>query len=86
VNATPAEAVKATMIAYLIKHAGIAPEALAKGDAKLDSLDVDSLSTVEMLWELEETYGVHIDDVGALKDMTLDQMAQLIGSQVSVQA
>ncbi len=72
------DAVLATMTTYLVERAAIAPLSLAGGEATLGSLDVDSLSTVEMLWEVEDQYGVHIDDIEALRGMTLAELARFV--------
>jgi acyl carrier protein len=74
--------VKDMMVEYFVDHAGVSKEALASGDVKIESLGIDSLSMIEMLWVVEEKTGVHIDDMHALKDMTLDMLAEFIGKLV----
>ncbi len=75
-----ADAIKAAMVDYLVERAGVQRALLARGDAPLSSLGVDSLATVEMLWELEEKFGVHIEDLSTLPGMTLDELALFVSS------
>lgn len=75
-----ASAAKAMMIEYLVNRAGVDPRQVAEADARLDSLGIDSLSTVEMLWELEEKLGVHVAETHLLPQMTLDELAQFVAA------
>ncbi len=81
-QATQIAAIKQAMFTYFTQTAGLSPEAVSDGSQRIENLDIDSLSMIEMLWDVEEKSGVHIDDVAALKDMTLDQIAEFIALQL----
>ncbi len=85
-HATQIAAIKQAMFTYFTETAGLSPAAVSDGSKRIEDLDIDSLSMIEMLWDVEEKSGVHIDDVGALKDMTLDQIAAFIAQQLPVEA
>jgi acyl carrier protein len=74
----PATEVKNAMIEYFVNSAGLPPEAVSSGDVKVEDLGIDSLSMIEMLWEVEEKYGLRVEDIKVLKGMTIDGMAEYI--------
>lgn len=45
--------------AILVKDHRLAPERLTP-DAPLESLGIDSLGTVELLWKVEEAFGIRL--------------------------
>jgi acyl carrier protein len=73
-----ASAVKDLMVDYLVNRAGIDPALIQNAAAELEHLGVDSLATVEMLWELEDKLGVHLTDNAIKPNMTLDDLAELV--------
>lgn len=52
----------------------IAPEKLADPQLKMVDLGLDSLGVVEMLFEVEDRYGVHLDNVMQFQNMTLNEV------------
>jgi acyl carrier protein len=59
---------------FLIEQAHIAPEKLANPDLKMLDLGLDSLGVVEMLFEVEDRYGIHIEDAVQFQHMTLSEV------------
>jgi acyl carrier protein len=59
---------------YLIEQAHIAPEKLANPAIKMSDLGLDSLGVVEMLFEVEDQYGIHIEDAMQFQHMTLNEV------------
>ncbi len=59
---------------FLLAQANITPEILANPNLKMVDLGLDSLGVVEMLFEVEDRYGVHIDDVMQFQNMTLNEV------------
>ncbi len=59
---------------FLLAQANITPEKLADPGIKMVDLGLDSLGVVEMLFEVEDRYGVHIDDVMQFQHMTLNEV------------
>jgi acyl carrier protein len=70
--------IEQTIKSYLIDKAGVAPELLESPQRKLSELALDSLSVIEMLFEVEDKYGVHVDDPIRLKEFDLAKLYQLI--------
>ena len=67
---------------FLLERTDISPEKLADPTLKMVDLGVDSLGIVEMLFEVEDQYGIHVEDVMRFQHMTLNEvvayMEQLI--------
>ncbi len=59
---------------FLLAQGTITPEQLAQPDIKMTELGLDSLGVVEMLFEVEDRYGIHLDDVMQFKEMTLNEV------------
>jgi acyl carrier protein len=59
---------------FLLAQANITPEILANPNTKMVDLGLDSLGVVEMLFEVEDRYGIHIDDVMQFQNMTLNEV------------
>lgn len=74
------EKIKEMMVEYLVKQEGIPEEIAANGATKVEDLDIDSLNIVEMLYEIEDKYGIRVEDLSQLKDMTIDAMASFLSS------
>ena len=59
---------------FLLTQKDITPEKLADPTVKLADLGLDSLGVVEMLFEVEDRYGIRIDDLASIQQMTLDEV------------
>jgi acyl carrier protein len=59
---------------FLLAQGTVTPEQLADPSIKVTELGLDSLGVVEMLFEVEDRYGIHLDDVMQFKDMTLNEV------------
>ncbi len=59
---------------FLLSQGGITPERLADPAVKMTELGLDSLGIVEMLFEVEDRYGIRIDDVMQFQQMTLGEV------------
>ena len=78
-----AAAIETTIKEYLTDKAGVAPLLVEDPKRKLADFALDSLSVIEMLFEVEDKYGVHVDDPMVLKDFDLEQLYALIGKLVA---
>lgn len=72
--------IKEMMVEYLVKQEGIPMELASNGETRVEDLDIDSLNIVEMLYEIEDKYGIRVDNLEVLKDMTIDAMAGFLSS------
>ncbi len=59
---------------FLIEQANIAPDKLTDPSLKMVDMGIDSLGVVEMLFEIEDRYGVHIEDAMRFQNMTLNEV------------
>lgn len=59
---------------FLLSRIEITPERLADPDLKMVDLGIDSLGIVEMLFEVEDQYGIHVEDVMKFQTMTLNEV------------
>jgi acyl carrier protein len=59
---------------FLLERTEISPEKLADPTLKMVDLGVDSLGIVEMLFEVEDQYGIHVEDVMRFQSMTLNEV------------
>jgi acyl carrier protein len=59
---------------FLRERTEISPEKLADPTLKMVDLGVDSLGIVEMLFEVEDQYGIHVEDVMRFQHMTLNEV------------
>jgi acyl carrier protein len=59
---------------FLLAQDGITPEKLADPHVKMTDLGLDSLGVVEMLFEVEDRYGIRIDDPMQFQQMTLSEV------------
>lgn len=59
---------------FLLMQGGITPEKLANPALKMVDLGLDSLGIVEMLFEVEDRYGIHVNDVMQFQSMTLNEV------------
>lgn len=64
---------------YLIEAAGASPEQLASPGLKLNDLGLDSLGLAELLFEVEERFGISVSDkadLEAITSMTLNETVE----------
>jgi acyl carrier protein len=61
---------------FLLERTEISAEKLADPTLKMADLGVDSLGIVEMLFEVEDQYGIHMEDVTKFQHMTLNEVVQ----------
>lgn len=59
---------------FLLAQDGITAEKLTDPDVKMTDLGLDSLGVVEMLFEVEDRYGIRVDDVMQFQQMTLGEV------------
>lgn len=59
---------------FLLTQTSVTPEKLADTSLKMGELGLDSLGVVEMLFEVEDQYGIHIEDAMQYQNMTLTQV------------
>lgn len=59
---------------FLLTQTHISPEKLADPTVKMVDLGLDSLGVVEMLFEVEDRYGIHIEDAMQYQNMTLSEV------------
>jgi acyl carrier protein len=59
---------------FLLTQTHISPEKLADPSIKMVDLGLDSLGVVEMLFEVEDRYGIHIEDAMQYQNMTLSEV------------
>jgi acyl carrier protein len=59
---------------FLLTQTHISPEKLADPNIKMVDLGLDSLGVVEMLFEVEDRYGIHIEDAMQYQNMTLTEV------------
>lgn len=72
------EDIKSIINGLIATHAGVPAETLNDPDIRLDAMTMDSLSMVELMFDIEEKYNVHIDDPLQLKDITLGQLHEMV--------
>jgi acyl carrier protein len=59
---------------FLLTQPSVTPEKLADRSLKMVDLGLDSLGVVEMLFEVEDRYNIHIEDAMQFQSMTLDEV------------
>lgn len=59
---------------FLLERTEIGREKLADPTLKMVDLGIDSLGIVEMLFEVEDQYGIHVEDVMKFQSMTLNEV------------
>jgi acyl carrier protein len=67
---------------YLVTQAGVDPAKLEQPDLMVADLGIDSLSMVEMLFEVEDRHGFQIDDAMQFSKLSYAEMLQAIEAQV----
>lgn len=72
------QALKDMVTEFLVKQGQVPQDVAAKGDARIEDLGIDSLSMVEMVYEVEEKYGIQVEDMNQLKGMTIDELVDFM--------
>jgi acyl carrier protein len=63
---------------YLVDKGGVDPEVLKDSSRRMSELGLDSLSTIELLFEIEDGLGCEIKDASIVREMTLADLYALI--------
>ncbi len=69
--------------ALIATHAGVPVETLDDPEMRLDSLTMDSLGVIELMFDIEEKYDVHIEDPMQLKDLNIGQLHTLVAELIA---
>lgn len=64
--------------AILVKHLRVSPDAINETTNILEDLSADSLDVVEIIMELEETFGISIPDEDAMELKTVKDLMNYI--------
>ena len=64
--------------AILVKHLRVSPDAINETTNILEDLSADSLDVVEIIMELEETFGISISDEDAMELKTVKDLMNYI--------
>ena len=64
--------------AVLVKHLRVSPESITEQNNMQEDLSADSLDIVEIIMELEETFGISISDEDAMTLKTVRDLMDYI--------
>ena len=67
---------------HLAAELEISPERIGEQTRFKEDLEADSLDLVELVMELEDTYGIRIPDEEAARILTVGQAADFVASHV----
>lgn len=67
----------------LVGHLGVEPEQIVRSASFIDDLGADSLDTVEIVMNAEETFGIEIPDEEADEVRTFGELVDLIERKLS---
>ncbi|MCX7289381.1 MAG: phosphopantetheine-binding protein [Rhodobacterales bacterium] len=62
----------------LLDRPSLAPVALSGGDFALSELDIDSLSTYEIIMQLEDELGIDLPPAAVASTTTLDDLVDVV--------
>ena len=71
---------------YLVDTAGVDPKKFESTELKVADLELDSLGLIEMLFEVEDTYGFQIPDPMVFLPMSFAEMVAAINILVQEHA
>jgi acyl carrier protein len=71
---------------HLAAELEIDPERIQEGTRFKEDLEADSLDLVELVMELEDSYGIRIPDEEAVKILTVGQAADYVSAHVPEKA
>ena len=72
--------------AHLSSELGADAAGIGEGTRFKEDLEADSLDLVELVMELEDTYGIRIPDEDAAKIQTVGQAADFVASHAQARA
>lgn len=67
---------------YLVSNALVDPAVFERADLMVSDLALDSLSLVEMLFEVEDRFGFQLDDPMRFREMSFKDMVSAIEAEV----
>jgi acyl carrier protein len=67
---------------YLVQNAGVGPEVLGRPGLMVSDLGLDSLSLVEMMFEVEDRCGFQLNEPLRFQTMSFDDMLRTIEAEV----
>jgi acyl carrier protein len=67
---------------YLIHNAGVSPDVLGRPGLMVADLGLDSLSLVEMMFEVEDRCGFQLNEPLRFQSMGFDEMLAVIEAEV----
>ncbi len=70
--------VKAVMAKYFVEHLGIDADVASDGSILVEDLAIGSMAIVEMFAQLEDAFGVFIEDFTVLKGKSIDEIAHFV--------
>ena len=70
---------------FLVDTAGIDAALIADPARKVTDLGLDSLGIVELLFDVEDRFGVRVDDPATIKDFTVAQLVAFFGERMASQ-
>lgn len=68
---------------HLSTELEVAPDRIAEGTRFKEDLEADSLDLVELVMELEDSYGIRIPDEEAARILTVGQAADFVAAHAA---
>lgn len=67
---------------FLLSKTNVTQDKLSDPMLKMVDLGIDSLEIVEMLFEVEDQYGIHVEDVMKFQKMTLNEVVAFMEQMI----
>jgi acyl carrier protein len=67
---------------FLLSKTNVTADKLSDPMLKMADLGIDSLEIVEMLFEVEDQYGIHVEDVMKFQQMTLNEVVAFMEQMI----